>query len=179
MEKKIDQQDLKVIDDAVRLSKQDFAALYAELGYNKLFAGVSWSQIRSSKAGKEAIELYKQKGANPESQPLTYISDVKEEVEVRLSGTKEEVITENKSKTLKQKKMKTEKEEASSEKKSKGKGKEIRDLIKAGERSVEVIMEKVGASTLYVRWCFKQEGIEPNRKERVKKVKVNEKVVEG
>lgn len=71
-----------LLTDAVRLSKSDFIALYVQLGYEREDVGPAWHNLRVSAKGHELIKKLKP-SYMPKDQPLTFISDVKEEVEER------------------------------------------------------------------------------------------------
>jgi len=166
--KTLDKTDPKVIDDAVRLSKTDFTALYEKMGYTKVLVQIGWHSIRSSKQGQEAMDRYKQSGVNPEKQPVTFISNVEEEAAERVKEPKakkekvekEKVAKVKKEKVVKEKKVKepkaTKEPKAKKEKKAKSgkkgdKSQAIKDLIAAGETDWKVLVEKTGASVVYTK----------------------------
>lgn len=158
----LDKNDPKVIDDAVRMSKSDFTAVYEALGYNKTLVGVAWHTIKTSPAGRAKIDEYKQNGLpSIETQPATFIGNVAEEVQERKESEgkktkvkKEKVVKEKVAKVKKEKAPKTAKPVKEKKEKSGKKGDKsqaIKDLIAAGETDWKVLVEKTGASVVYTK----------------------------
>lgn len=150
-------QDEQVITDAVKMLKSDFVAVYTEMGYDKMKVSLAWHSCRTSKKGQE-IRQNLPSGNN--AQAASFVSEPKEEAQERLKkqskkkviaqeGVVEDVV-EEKPEIKKEKKVLKEGQGKKGEK-----GKLIRELIAQGIIDVGELVEKSGASKLYVGWVLK------------------------
>lgn len=83
----LNQDDPQVIEDAVKLLKSDFVALYEKQGFNKILVGIAWHNIRiAPKAQALAAKAYPP--GKDKSQALSFISNIDEEIQARAQSTK-------------------------------------------------------------------------------------------
>lgn len=165
----LDQTNPQVIEDAVKLLKSDFTALYEKQGYNKVLVGIAWHNIRvTPKAQALAKQLHPP--GHSHDQALSFISDVDEEVQARKEEkpkkkkvkTQEVVKTESVSVVTVDviEKPKKEKKEpiVTGEKSEKGaRGKIAKELLaRPGGATVEELMEKAGVAKLYAQMLIRQ-----------------------
>lgn len=150
-------QDEQVITDAVKMLKTDFVAVYTEMGYDKAKVSLAWHSCRTSKRGQE-LKQSLPPGNN--AQAASFVSEPKEEAQERLKKQSKkkvtvqevaaELVAEEKPKVKKEKKAPKEGQGKKGEK-----GKLIRELIAKGITDPKELVEKSGASKLYVSWVLK------------------------
>lgn len=168
-------QDPQVTEDAVRLLKSDFIALYVGLGYTAGAAGGGWHVIRTSKKGQELMnKLYPSN--KPRSQALSFI-DVKAEIEFRKenggkankSEDEEEAIEpleeEKVTKPIKEKvkPIKNQNNMAKGEK-----SKRVLDLIEKGVQTTKELSEQAEVSMAYAKFLLEKNGYPQGKKRAAK-----------
>lgn len=175
---KIDRTKESVILDAVRMGKGNFVELYEGMGHDKADAGLAWHQIRVSPKGRATMDAEYAKafprGIPHVRQPLTFVSDVQEELKARQIEYKQQnrtAMTKKKAdasaaapakgakkdksaKAERPAKVQTPAVEATEAVADGDRGKKTavaKQLIANGETNAAAIAEKSGAAVAYVR----------------------------